>query len=417
MALDLTPGSLIRSGSYLLLALIGAILLARRRRHPWNTLVGLAYLVSGASGVLYNLLGGNVATTSSTLRSPILAVTTVLSLVGVACWARFWRPLVKELEAGPRRAVLGLLVVSLVCAIATSVVDLLWPVQPAPALVALLDAWAFALLSTFLLAAVALGAELARAGKPEGRLVWLLVLPGVIENQIYLGQAARLFRDLPWRTALFPLLNYALFVVALAWALRATGRPRGWRAVAMVGAGLGTGVLCALLASAGIDVEHAGVSGILLILADLAALFGVVRFDLLGRQAGRPLVGRATIASLALAALFITAQVAQNFLSDKYGLYLGGAVAGIVVFVASPLQRAAERTMEARRHSTTAMEAYRAQVRLAWADGVLGQKERAMLRAQQDQLGLTAEEARRVDDEEAAAAGHAANLVRSQRGA
>src|SRR5204863_2694547 len=53
---------------------------------------------------------------------------------------------------------------------------------------------------------------------------------------------------------------------------------------------------------------------------------------------------RLVAAPVALALVFIVAQVAQNFFSAKYGLYLGGVVAGTFLFAASPLQRAMERT-------------------------------------------------------------------------
>jgi hypothetical protein len=46
VALDLTPGSLIRSGSYLLFAFIGILLLVRRRRHRWNLRLGAIFVLS-----------------------------------------------------------------------------------------------------------------------------------------------------------------------------------------------------------------------------------------------------------------------------------------------------------------------------------------------------------------------------------
>jgi hypothetical protein len=52
---------------------------------------------------------------------------------------------------------------------------------------------------------------------------------------------------------------------------------------------------------------------------------------------------RGTLAAVALAALFIVAQVAQNYFAAQYGLLLGGIVAGAFLFAASPLQRVAER--------------------------------------------------------------------------
>lgn len=175
----------------------------------------------------------------------------------------------------------------------------------------------------------------------------------------------------------------------------------------MLGAAFGSMVLVALTGLAGVDVETHGVSGVLLLLADLAALSGILRFGLLGRDVRGPRrLGNGTLASLALAGLFITAQVAQNFLGAKYGVYLGGVVAGVVVFAASPIQRAVERTVERSRTggATAAARRYRRQVELAWADGKVGAKERLMLAEARDALGLDAGAALAIEDEVAAAA-------------
>lgn len=52
---------------------------------------------------------------------------------------------------------------------------------------------------------------------------------------------------------------------------------------------------------------------------------------------------RAGLAAAALATLFVVAQVAQQYFEAQYGLMMGGAVAGALLFAASPVQRAMER--------------------------------------------------------------------------
>lgn len=91
--------------------------------------------------------------------------------------------------------------------------------------------------------------------------------------------------------------------------------------------------------------EDYGIYGILRTIGVVFLVLAVVRHDLLGIPLPRIAERRGAIAMGALAVLFIVAQVGQNFFSAKYGLLTGGIVAGAFLFMAQPLQRAAERLM------------------------------------------------------------------------
>lgn len=81
----------------------------------------------------------------------------------------------------------------------------------------------------------------------------------------------------------------------------------------------------------------------------IAALsYCVFRLDLLGTNFQALTARRGTLGTIALAALFIVAQVGQNLFAAQYGLLMGGVVAGALLFAASPLQRAIEGRSRAR---------------------------------------------------------------------
>ncbi len=119
---------------------------------------------------------------------------------------------------------------------------------------------------------------------------------------------------------------------------------------------LGRGVFAALtfagflaapaLLATGVDFAAASAGfGIFGILRTIGAVFlvrAVLRYGLLGVPLPTFAVRRGTIATGALAVLFIVAQIAQNVLSSAYGLITGGLVAGAFLFAAQPLQRAME---------------------------------------------------------------------------
>jgi hypothetical protein len=195
-------------------------------------------------------------------------------------------------------------------------------------------------------------------------------------------------------------LSECLVLVAVLAALRFAGtaaRRPAWLFAAAVLASFGLGML--KTAAIG-NFDFVGSTGLARAVGFLLVAYAVFRLGLLGVGLDTISFRVGALASLGLAALFITAQLAQNFLSDKLGLALGGIVAGAVVFAAFPLQRAAERVMERQRTPASApLQQYRTQVELAWRDGRLGANERLMLAEFRRQLGLGLVDAERIDSE------------------
>jgi hypothetical protein len=108
-------------------------------------------------------------------------------------------------------------------------------------------------------------------------------------------------------------------------------------------------------------------------------------------------IKRGTLAAVFLAVFFVVAQLAQNFLSQSYGLLLGGASAGLLLFAIAPLQRMAERVANAampgvggapEHRQSRAAEAYTFALRMAYADKVLTREEERGLAVLAEELGL-----------------------------
>lgn len=130
----------------------------------------------------------------------------------------------------------------------------------------------------------------------------------------------------------------------------------------------------------------------------------ILRANLLGVPLRELHVSRAAAATGALATLFVVAEVAQNFFAAEYGLLTGGVVAGVVLFVAQPLQRAAERvgtgTLALARRAPDApdrrAELYRRAVRFAIREGGISAEEELHLFEVAEELGVGAGEAMRI---------------------
>lgn len=129
--------------------------------------------------------------------------------------------------------------------------------------------------------------------------------------------------------------------------------------------------------------------------------YGIARLGLLGHEIKLRTARRGTVAMAALASLFVVAQIAQEFLSAQYGLLMGGIVAGALLFVANPVQRAMERVVggrdaatppgaEATRDDATAREdAYRDALRFALRDDTLTREEELRLHGIAEHMGIT----------------------------
>jgi hypothetical protein len=142
-----------------------------------------------------------------------------------------------------------------------------------------------------------------------------------------------------------------------------------------------------------------GAYGIIRTVGVACLAYGVLRHDLLGVPLPRLAAQRGVATTVALASLFIVAQVAQNFFAAQYGLLMGGVVAGTVVFAASPIQRAmeAKATRQPREPAPVAAapiarreQTYRNALRLALRDRKLTAEEESHLFELAEDLGIGA---------------------------
>jgi hypothetical protein len=162
----------------------------------------------------------------------------------------------------------------------------------------------------------------------------------------------------------------------LAAAVRGAGRRFLVAGNLLLGLGL-AGLLVPWLAHVPSDLvgtDPTGMRGIARTAGWLILVYAILHQDVLGLGLKPRTVNRGAIAAAALAALFIVAQVMQNFLSAQYGLLTGGVIAGTVLFAANPVQRAIERATEGSParpgRMATQEEAYKAAVRLALRGGI-----------------------------------------------
>jgi hypothetical protein len=134
----------------------------------------------------------------------------------------------------------------------------------------------------------------------------------------------------------------------------------------------------------------------------VALALAVFRHDVLGVGfAWAPRRGALGLA--ALGALFIVAQVAQNFFAAQYGLLLGGVIAGCFLFAAQPVQRMIERRGERRvtvgSASVREQTAFKAAVRAALAEGPLTPRQVEHLSEVAESLGIGPKDMTRLKHE------------------
>jgi hypothetical protein len=119
-----------------------------------------------------------------------------------------------------------------------------------------------------------------------------------------------------------------------------------------------------------------------------------------------------TVAATFVAVFFVASETAQQVFSGVGGSYFGIAAAGVLVLGMHPLQRLAERLADKAMPGVKPMQEmsraeksrfYREQAALAWEDGALNKKERLMLNSLRERLGLSHEDASRLELEVARA--------------
>lgn len=115
---------------------------------------------------------------------------------------------------------------------------------------------------------------------------------------------------------------------------------------------------------------------------------------------------RSTLVAAFVALFFVVSESAALFFGDRIGPYLGILAAGALLFAIAPLQRIADRIADAampKVHDTAEYrtvrkhEVYQAAVESLLEDGEITEKDRRTLATLQDQLGLMARDAHRVE--------------------
>lgn len=132
--------------------------------------------------------------------------------------------------------------------------------------------------------------------------------------------------------------------------------------------------------------------------------YALVRHRLFGIEPTiRWTIRRGAVAAAFLAVFFVAVQLAEGYVSDEYGWAVGGVAAGLLLFAIAPIQRAAERLAQAvapdaAHAGRSAPDMYRRHVTVAWADGAITARERRLLDLARDHLGLTRDDAARIEE-------------------
>lgn len=139
-----------------------------------------------------------------------------------------------------------------------------------------------------------------------------------------------------------------------------------------------------------------GALGIARLVGWLGLAYAITKLNLLDIPLPHVAIRRGVPSAVALALLFIVAQIAQNFFAAEYGLLLGSIVAGYFLFAATPIQRAIERAGRPRGDVAPAQnvvaneDAFRRALRVALRDKVLTREEEIDLHHLAAQLGIPA---------------------------
>jgi hypothetical protein len=216
----------------------------------------------------------------------------------------------------------------------------------------------------------------------------------------------------PWRTPIL-LTPLAVFPLAIPTLLFLSRIPNAHGKSSAVS----TGILVLLAVISGTLVNlasqmHLSISpglfliGVWRIVLPSMAAYAIVRHRLFDLDLKvRWTLRRGTIVGIFLAVFFVTNQVAQNFLSAKYGVVAGGVSAGLLLFALSPLERLGHRVADAVGPKAKPakgldhkerLQLYQEQAALVWSDGLMGRKEARLLEKLRSRLGLTYEEAAHI---------------------
>lgn len=283
----------------------------------------------------------------------------------------------------------------------------------------------YGLTTLYAIAGVVLARESIRAAQPARRqaaflLAVAFLVQSMFESLIVVGVAvagapafvASLADPSVWFTlayllrggaGLLAVVGFLILAGPRARAIDATRNPRLLLALALGAAASGfyQGIIPNVLPSLALSATF--LTGLWLLVLPVLVTYALVRHRLFEADVQlRWTISKGPIAFGFLGAFFVGAQVAQNYLSDEYGLIAGGVLAGLMLFALHPLQRIGEKladgvTPRAKPISKLThderLDIYRSQAALAWADGHLARKERFLLDSLRERLGIAAEDA------------------------
>lgn len=119
-------------------------------------------------------------------------------------------------------------------------------------------------------------------------------------------------------------------------------------------------------------------------------------------------IRQSTLAAVFLGVFFVVSAAAQELLTESYGWAAGGLAAGLLVFALAPLQGFAHRVANAALPGVKTVgemtrderaTLYRDQLLLAYADGAVDRSERVLLDGLRERLGLSVDDAHRIERE------------------
>lgn len=206
---------------------------------------------------------------------------------------------------------------------------------------------------------------------------------------------------MPLTVAALDILVAALFTLPFAWCFALFGGPHGRLARnLLLGLFAWTAALQAYaLTAPDFDGVLGMLPGVLRVLSLVTVGYAILAGGFLPTPLRHPTAYRGTLAGVALASLIVTAQIAQNFLGAKYGVYFGGLVAGVVLVAAFPLQQRLER-LAGRKGREGKEESFRRAARIALGDRVLTPQETLDLLDLAYRLGINPRRAADLLEEE-----------------
>jgi hypothetical protein len=409
MEFNVSPGAIINAGGGFLFLLVGIAILVVARQTRLGRRLGLFAASFGLAYALANILLFNEDVDS--VAAAVLLL--VPGFVPALCLGFLIVEVARDLAPpAKRRVALLAAAIGLAAAVAAVVfVALVAREVDDPGLVTV-DGTSVLVLPLIWLVEPFLLVLLAAASQPEtgewslrrykGRML-LGLAAGLFAANIVMVTAAAAGPQQDWTGPAIKGAGLLLgvLVACTAWMVL-QGRPpgtetfarRAFVAIVVVG-------VAGCLQQAFPETEAIGLFGIIRTVGAVLLVLAVVKYDVLGVPLPRLVVRRGVLAGGALAVLFIVAQVAQNFFSAKYGLLMGGVLAGTFVFAASPIQRAIERSSDHRNPNAgaTAGAGYKAAVRAAMRDGMITRREERHLAEVAVALGISPVQALDLRDE------------------